>query len=550
MSLKLRLSLLLGLLLAAFLFSLFALRRFEAQQSRELMTNAKQGRIELLNGWLGLMDQPLRRFADDFSQWEKMVEYVRHPDPKWAAANIDANLVNFDAQAAWVLRPDGTVIHAANSLHWAKLRYPPVPVDGLLRLFHRTPLIHFFALGPGGLFEFCGAPIRPPTTKPHGRSTALGWFLVARLWDSRQVSTLERLTESSVTLAEPTAQSARPATDASTIHLIRPLIDWRGRTIRLLRIDHRSPELAQVRQTNSFGAWLFGAFGLLVIAILAVGLRQWVLRPLGWISGSLASGTTRSLDPLLKEGQKTELGRVARMVQSTFAQRGQLEHEIRERTHVELALRRSEAALRSTLDEQARLGRDLHDGVIQSLYATGMGLVGIRSQIRSDPAEAELKLDQAREALNETIRDVRNFIVGLEPEAANRQPFTRAVERLVEFTQAMHPFEASVEIDEASANALSLEQRAHALQIAREAVSNALRHGRATRLALTLRRHASRIEFSIEDNGCGFDPSGTENHGYGLRNLAERARELDAELTVSSQAGKGTHVKLTFPDAT
>lgn len=547
MSLKLRLSLLLGLLLAAFVVSLLVLRRFEAQQFREMTANMRQGRTDLLERWLDLTGESLRRFADDYSQWDDMVRYVKHPDPKWAAANIDANLANFDAQAVWILRSDGTVIHAVNNLDMATLRYPPVATTELLELARTMRFMHFFAPGPGGLFEIRVAPIESSAPSAR-RSPPAGWLMVARLWDDRQIATLERLTESRVTLVDPDTAAATPAVDrGANIHLIRPLVDLQGRTVRLLRIDHRSPELAQVGATNLFEARLFGAFGILVIGVLALGLRQWVLQPLGWIGGSLAHGTTRPLGPLLKEGEKTELGRVAQLIESAFAQKRELEREVDERKLAESALRKSETAVRRALDEQARLGRDLHDSVIQSLYATGLGLVGIRDQVRRDPAAAELKLDQAREALNETIRDVRNFIVGLEPEAVTRQLFSQAVERLVEFMRAMHPFAAVVEIDESCANALALDQRAHALQIAREAVSNALRHGRATRIVLTLHRRSGRIEFAIDDNGSGFDPAGIRHRGHGLRNLAERARELDAELTVSSEPGKGTHVLLAFP---
>jgi signal transduction histidine kinase len=545
MSIKLRLFLLLSLLLLAFLASLLALRHFELVQSEQMLANTRQSRIGLLERWVDLTGESLRQFANDYSQWDDMVTYVNHPDPKWAAVNIDASLVNFNAQAAWVLRTDGTVVHAVNRLQAPALAQAPVPPAELRALAADTPFMHFFMLGPRGLLEVRGAPIQPSTDAARV-TPAQGWFLVARSWDEAQLGTLAHLTESRVTLADPDAPPPPAEAGANDVHLLRPLNDWRGRTIRLLQFDYQVPEAAEISRANVFEARVFAAFGLLVICALALGLERWVLRPLGWVGSSLARGDTAPIQPLLKEKDRTELGRVAQLIESSFAQKSQLLREVDERKHAEEALRQSEAALRRTLEERAGLGRDLHDSVIQSLYAAGMGLASVRAELRADPAAAEEKIEQTRAVLNETIRDVRNFIVGLEPEALKQQPFAHAVERLVGVMQAMHPVKAAISIDEPLAARLSLEQRAHALQIAREAVSNALRHGHATQLRLSLQHRDGHAEFTIEDDGSGFDPA-APRRGRGLSNLVERARELGAELTVSSDPGKGTRVILVFP---
>jgi signal transduction histidine kinase len=546
MSIKLRLALLLGLLLLAFLASLLALRHFELRQAEQMLANLRESRTALLDRWVDLTGDSLRQFANDHARGDEMAVYVAHPDPKWAEVNVDASLPNFNVQAAWVLRPDGSVVHAANRLQEPSLAQPPVPPPELRKLAVDTPFMHFFVLGPRGLLEVRGAPIQPSTDA--ARVTApRGWFLVARLWDDAQLRTLAHLTECRATLIDANGQRAPAPAEGRNVHWIRPLNDWRGRPVRLLQFDYQAPEIAEVIQTNIFEIRVFAAFGLLVIGALALGLERWVLRPLGWISTSLARGDTAPLRPLLKEKGRTELGRVALLIESAFAQRTQLLREIEERKHAEQALRHSEAVLRRSLEERTRLGLDLHDGVIQALYAAGMGLVGIRAQLRADPAAAESNIEQIRALLNETIRDVRNFIIGLEPEALKEQAFARAIERLVDLMQSIHPVRAKIAIDEPLAARLTLEQRAHALQIAREAVSNALRHGQAGHVHLSLQRRAGRVEFTIDDDGCGFDPAASAGRGRGLSNLIERARELGAELTVSSTPGKGTRVTLIFP---
>ncbi|MBI5382372.1 MAG: ATP-binding protein [Opitutae bacterium] len=544
MSLKLRLALLLGLLLLAFLVAMVTLRQIEARQTEQVLVKARQDRVEILERWIDLTEVSLRQFADDYSQWDDMATFLAKADPAWAAINLEASLPNFNAHAIWVLRRDGALVYGYNRLKLPTLNQPPLPRAEFLALCADTPFTHFFATSSAGLLELRGAPIQPSADT--ARTTpALGWLVVARLWDPAHLKTLRSLTESKIGLAEPTAQLHPAQADNGSICILRPLSDWKGRPIQLLHIDCLAPELAQIVNAGTLEGRVFAGFGLLVIISLAISLQSWVLRPLGWIGDSLARGDPSPIRPIRRDNN--ELGRVAQLIETSFAQKAELVREVEERKHAEAALRRSEEALRQSLQEQAQLGRDLHDGVIQSLYAAGMGLSGIRQAIRTAPADAEERLERTRAMLNETIRDVRNFITGLEPEALKRQTFRHAVDRLVEVMQSISPLRATVEIDETLAERLTLAQRAHALQIAREAMSNALRHGAASAVTLAMRSQGERVEFVVDDNGQGFDPAALREQGHGLHNLADRARELGGELALQSEPGKGTRVTLRFP---
>jgi signal transduction histidine kinase len=282
---------------------------------------------------------------------------------------------------------------------------------------------------------------------------------------------------------------------------------------------------------------------MLLIGAVGLALQFWVLRPLQQISYSLAVDNPRTVEALSQ--QRHELGQIAQLVRTSFDQRNSLKRENAERTQAQEALQRTEHALRQTLDQRSRLGRDLHDGVIQSLYAAGMGLAGIRELLQPEQVEAAARLEQTRGALNETIHDVRNFIIGLEPEALRLQTFSQAVLALLDTLHGVRVFSSDVKIDEDVAQRLTLAQRVHALQIAREAVSNALRHGAASKVTVSLESTGSHARFEIIDDGRGFDPNAMPNGG-GLRNLTQRAHELGAELTVESKPGEGTRLKLIF----
>jgi len=400
---------------------------------------------------------------------------------------------------------------------------------------------HVFAEQDGHIVELCGEPI------PAKPGSATGWIIVARLWGAAQLATLSNLTESAIDFVSPDAPiTAHTGSDSVTVVL--PLRDWQGRTLRQVVLRHDTPEHALLLKFDAWHARVFLVFGLLVILGLGLALQAWVLRPLAAIRASLASGEPTPLLPLRDD--HTELGAVATLVNASFAQRDALRREVVERTRAEQDLRQSQAELRRTMAESASLGRDLHDGVIQSLYAAGMSLAGIRALLRPDQAEAAVRLEQSRAALNETIRDVRNFITGLEPESLQERSFAQAVTTLLSFMQSVRIFHPVTAIDDTVAAQLTLGQRAHALQIAREAVSNALRHGEAAEVAVTLRRTTGGIEFAIRDTGRGFVPGSTAQapgSGHGLPNFTRRAQEIGAELVLHSEVGRGTTVRLIFP---
>jgi signal transduction histidine kinase len=217
---------------------------------------------------------------------------------------------------------------------------------------------------------------------------------------------------------------------------------------------------------------------------------------------------------------------------------------LRPMRHIEEALVKNEAALHRALEDRTRLGRDLHDGIAQSLYAAGMDIAGLETLLRPDQPEARARLERARAVLNETMCDLRNLIDGLEPEALKRSGFSKAVAELTEFMQGVRPFRATLEIDEALAAKLSLPQRVHVLQIAREALSNALRHGQAGHVHVSLRPEGALAVLAIVDDGRGFNGASVASRGNGLKNFSARARDLGAEISVDSAPGQGTHVKL------
>lgn len=244
---------------------------------------------------------------------------------------------------------------------------------------------------------------------------------------------------------------------------------------------------------------------------------------------------------------RTEVSTLARLAETSVAQGEELLRERDVRRRAEEDARLKQQLLTQSLDEKIRLGHDLHDGIIQSLYAAGLMLESVRTLVKSNPDEAERRLEETRHSLNGAIRDVRAYIVGLAPENLRRAGFARGLSALLGELRAGRDAAFDLQIDEEAASLLTPEQSIEALQIAREAVSNAFRHGRATLVTLRLQRSDRELCLLVQDNGAGFDPVKTRDGGHGLGNMQARAARLGATLRISSSPGDGTRLVATLP---
>jgi signal transduction histidine kinase len=213
----------------------------------------------------------------------------------------------------------------------------------------------------------------------------------------------------------------------------------------------------------------------------------------------------------------------------------------------EEAMRQSEQQLRTVLEERERISRDLHDGIIQSIYAIGLSLNGCRRLLGEQPKAAAQPLTQAIDDLNVVIRDVRNYIIGLEPQVTSPEELEASLASMVRMMGADHAPSFSLTVDPQAAKQLNSEQALHLLYIAREAMSNSLRHSQARCGSVLLQLREDAVRLQVMDEGIGFDPTALLEQGQGLRNIRARSQKLGARYEVISSPGKGTQVVLDIP---
>lgn len=197
--------------------------------------------------------------------------------------------------------------------------------------------------------------------------------------------------------------------------------------------------------------------------------------------------------------------------------------------------------------ERARLARDIHDTVSQSLSSIQMLLHAAERALQGERSAELLRL--ARESAASAQAETRSIVRALTPAPLEEEGLAAALRRLAETEWSGGPeVLLSVEGDEA----LDMSRRTALLRLAQGAVGNALRHAGATRIDLGLRVDAQAATLTVSDNGVGFEPelAPGASHGaghFGLASMRERAAQFGGRLSVDSTPGHGTRVEVVLP---
>jgi signal transduction histidine kinase len=202
----------------------------------------------------------------------------------------------------------------------------------------------------------------------------------------------------------------------------------------------------------------------------------------------------------------------------------------------------------AVLEERERIGMDLHDGIIQSIYAVGLALDYAQIALDEDPKLAKIKIEQAVEGLNNTIRDIRTYILDLRPRQFRGEDLMTGLQQLVdEFTAnsragatLIGPKNGLVGLPTSHATAL--------FHICQEALANVAKHSRAQQVTIHLWSTDERMLLEVSDNGRGFDlRKMSVTLGHGLSNMHARAHKAGGDVEITSEPGDGTTVLAWVP---
>ena len=196
----------------------------------------------------------------------------------------------------------------------------------------------------------------------------------------------------------------------------------------------------------------------------------------------------------------------------------------------------------AVVEDRERIARDLHDSVIQDLFAAGLGLQGISERVQDTSAAAAL--DDAVDRLADAVETLRAYIFQLKTPPDTRPALDERLQELVVRMGSAYPSNVHLELDITDIDDDNLEDQI--LRIVTEALSNALRHSAGNNINVNVETGSDGISIRVTDDGIGFDTR-RPTTGMGLANIAARAERIGGVLTLTSQPGDGSVVEVVAP---
>ena len=201
--------------------------------------------------------------------------------------------------------------------------------------------------------------------------------------------------------------------------------------------------------------------------------------------------------------------------------------------------------------ERARVSREIHDTLLQSLAAIGVELETIATELEPSQSPARDGLRRLRRQIGHCLRDARESILELRHHSLKPRALVDSLRELAETTTVSKGVQTEFAIS-GRPRACSVDAEQQLLRIAQESVNNAVRHGRAVNVKITLAFEPDRVVLTVSDDGCGFEPRdrdtavSTGEH-LGLLTMRERAARIRGQLAIISRPGHGTTIETSAP---
>ncbi|HLB76170.1 MAG TPA: GAF domain-containing sensor histidine kinase, partial [Candidatus Dormibacteraeota bacterium] len=205
----------------------------------------------------------------------------------------------------------------------------------------------------------------------------------------------------------------------------------------------------------------------------------------------------------------------------------------------------------AVVGERNRIARDLHDGIVQYVYALGLNLEHARDLLQADPPAAATILTQSVEQVNHVLSEMRTFIYQLRPIIMREKEIGQWIADLcLQFQQAT-AIDVVTEIGKTGGRELSPEISIALFRIIQETLANIYKHASAHTATLLLEFQPEGVRLRIADDGIGFDPARRGapeiGRGHGLANIEERVRDLNGTVSVDSAPGHGSRLEAVIP---
>ena len=204
-----------------------------------------------------------------------------------------------------------------------------------------------------------------------------------------------------------------------------------------------------------------------------------------------------------------------------------------------------QAQVLAALEERQKLARELHDSVSQALYGIGLGARTARALLERDPAKAKEPIEYCLSLAEAGLAEMRALIFELRPESLELEGVVAALMKQTAALTARYSIRVETRFGEEPAVPLQVKEVIY--RVAQEAFNNVIKHSHATQVDVGLSHSDGWIILEVGDNGYGFDPVSPHPGHLGLDSMRERAERVGGGLSIQSERGKGTRLKLKVP---
>ena len=222
-----------------------------------------------------------------------------------------------------------------------------------------------------------------------------------------------------------------------------------------------------------------------------------------------------------------------------------IERKLAEQEQLENQIKAAEKEKASVLEEErARIARDLHDGMAQTLYFLALKTDMLRQKLHND-GETTQELRQMGKSLRQIIQGIRRTIFSLRALEWSKEGFSPALIHFVDDFAEQIGWQSAVQLDQNMEIPHRLEPTI--FRLVQESLNNAAKHAQATEISVSLKAQGDCLQLTVQDNGLGFDPNGINRLGFGLSQMADRVSATGGTFKINSKPGSGTTVVSLLP---
>jgi signal transduction histidine kinase len=584
MKVQTKITLLLLVVVTVFMAGLWGVRAFDQKKFRRITEERFNERNEAFDLFLKQDGEPLQTLAEYDSAWDQMVDAIQKSDTRWFEENVnEATLIGYKAYAAWIYRPDASLIYSAKVGEPDNKPPPPplpLPREAFERLFAKDPTAHFFIKIDGEAIELRGATIHG--SRDYDRQgPQKGFLFVGRLWNPPELDKMSTFSGTKISLVPPNERvhKIRSDPEKGVIVFSRTLPAWDGAPLAELIVRYEIPSVEQLNHLNERIILLVFAFALVLLFLIHLAIVNWVSLPLRRIMDTLKRNDPKPIENLC--WNHSEFGELARTTRKFFEQRDNLVREMEERRATEEALRKSEEELRHSQKMEA-VGR-LAGGVAHDFNNLLTAIIGYAELIATRTSSNSLAKQNAeliRKAGEQAAALTRQLLAFsrkqiLQPKVIDLNTLVVDMERLLRrvigerFDLQSHP---DADNGRVKADPSQLEQVVLNLGVnARDAMPRGgklvIRTENVTldrKSALQLSASLSPGEYvmlSVTDTGAGMDEE-TMSHifepffttkgpgkgtGLGLATVYGIVRQTGGGISVESEPGHGSTFRIYLP---